>query len=294
MPHLTAICSPKLTAHMPAGICSRRVFVVEYLLKLEMERRAVMRYTECYEVTSHDVDVNNNIKPSLLLRYMQETANHQMRDRKPSYYDFFFEGKSFIVTRITMEIYAQLHQFDRIEVDTWRCPAKGVTFLRCFEIRRGGEVAARAYSVWAVTEHASGRLCRVSEIDISNYELEDALSLTLPTRFRLPRDCAYSKAGSREIFFSDVDMNRHMNNTNYPDMLWNFIPDVMDKQVTSINLRFMKEAPLGAVVDIYRTKLAGPLPQDAEAEETWCFYSLVDGQVNVEAEIGMKRLAEKA
>ncbi len=60
-----------------------------------------MRYTEKYKVTSHDVDVNNNMKPSLVLRYMQETANHQMRDRKPSYYDLFFAGKSFIITRIT-------------------------------------------------------------------------------------------------------------------------------------------------------------------------------------------------
>lgn len=252
-----------------------------------------MRYTECYEVTCHDVDVNNNIKPSLVLRYMQETANHQMRDRKPSYYDLFSEGKSFIVTRVTIEIYAQLHQFDKIEVDTWNCPAKGVTFLRCYEIRRGEKVAARAYSAWAVTDHATGRLCKVSDVDISNYELEEPLTMTLPTRFRLPRDCQYVKTGTREIFFSDVDMNRHMNNTNYPDMLWNYIPDVMDKQVTSINLRFMKEAPLGAAVDIYRTKLAAPLPQDAQAEETWCFYSLVNGEINVEAEIGMKRLEEK-
>ncbi len=86
-----------------------------------------MRYTEKYKVTSHDVDVNNNMKPSLVLRYMQETANHQMRDRKPSYYDLFFAGKSFIITRITIEIYEQIHQYDEIEVATWRCPEKGAT-----------------------------------------------------------------------------------------------------------------------------------------------------------------------
>ena len=249
-----------------------------------------MRYTENYEVTCHDVDVNNNIKPSLILRYMQETANHQMRDRKPSYYDLFFAGKSFIVTRVTIEIFAQLHQYDKIQVDTWNCPAKGVTFLRCYEIRRGDETVARAYSVWAVTDHETGKLCRVSEVDISNYEIEDALDMTLPTRFRLPRDREYIKAGEREVFYCDVDMNRHMNNTNYPDMLWNFIPEVIDKQVTSINLRFMKEAPLGAVVDVYRTEMNAPLAEDPEAEETWCFYSLVDGEINVEGEIGVKRL----
>ena len=33
-----------------------------------------------------------------------------------------------------------------------------------------------------------------------------------------------------------------------------------------------------------------PLAEDPEAEETWCFYSLVDGEINVEGEIGVKRL----
>lgn len=42
-------------------------------------------YREHYSVSSHDVDINNNIKPSSLARLMQETANHNMRDRRPTY-----------------------------------------------------------------------------------------------------------------------------------------------------------------------------------------------------------------
>lgn len=249
-----------------------------------------MRYRENYLVTSHDVDVNNNMKPSLILRYMQETANHQMRDRKPSYYDLFFEGKSFIITRITIEVYEQIHQYDQIEVATWRCPEKGATFIRCYEITCGGKVAARGYSVWAVTNQKTGKLCKASEIDISNYDTDEPLDLKLPTRFRLPKDIEYVKAGEKEVFYSDVDMNLHMNNTHYPDMLWNFIPDVIEKEVTSINLRFMKEAPLGEKIDIYMGKLDASLPEDVNAQDTYCFASKVSEGVNVEAQIGMKKL----
>ncbi len=250
-----------------------------------------MRYTENYEITCHDVDVNNNIKPSLILRYMQETANHHMRDRKPSYTELFSEGKSFILTRITIEIYAQLHQFDKIQVQTWRCPEKGATFIRCYEISRGGEIIARAYSVWAVANRRTGKLCKASEVDISNYETEEPLELRLPTRFRLPKDLAMEKAGEKTVFYSDVDMNVHMNNTQYPDMLWNFIPDVMEKEVTSVNIRFMKEAPLGSQLEIYMAKTAELMPEDERAEETYCFMSKINGEVNVEAEFGMRRLA---
>ena len=36
-------------------------------------------YIEHYSISSHDVDINNNIKPSSFARLMQETGNHNMR-----------------------------------------------------------------------------------------------------------------------------------------------------------------------------------------------------------------------
>ena len=251
-----------------------------------------MRYTEHYEVSSHDVDINNRIKPSFLQRYMIETADHQMRDRKPTYYDLFVEGKAFILTRISIEIHRRISKYDKIDVQTWRCPGKGATFIRCFNVLCRGQVMAKGYSVWAVVNHKTGKLCKTSEVDLSNYEMEEAHSMNLPDRFRLPKDAEYIRAGSKQVFLEDIDINRHMNNTCYADMLWNFIPDILEKEVTSVNLRYMKEAPLGADVEIYRTKLAAPAAEDQNAEETYCFYSLVEGQTNVEAMIGVRKIQE--
>lgn len=249
-----------------------------------------MRYTEHYEISSHDIDLNNFIRPSLLQRYMLETADHQMRDRKPTYVELFKEGKAFILTRISIEIYGQISKYDHIDVETWRCPEKGATFTRCFVIKRAGQVMAKGYSVWAVVNHETGKLLRASEVDISNYETEEAHQMQIPDRFRLPKDIEYSHVGSKEVLLGDTDINQHMNNTCYPDMLWSFIPDIMEKAVTSVNLRFQKEAVWGDTVEIYRAKMETPLPQDADAEETWCFYSEVGGKINVEAEIGVKRI----
>ena len=38
-----------------------------------------MKFFKKFEVGSHDVDVNDNIKPSLIQRYMMDTAHEQMR-----------------------------------------------------------------------------------------------------------------------------------------------------------------------------------------------------------------------
>lgn len=250
-----------------------------------------MRFRQYYEVSSHDTDVNNNIKPSMLVRYMQETAMRQLRDRKPTYQRLFGRGLSFVVTGMTIEISHLLHEFDRIETATWSCPGKGATFIRCFEIKRDGESAARAYSSWALNNIRTGKICKTSEVDISNYESEEAFVMNLPTRVSLPRGILYEKAGEREVMYSDVDINFHMNNTNYPNMLWDYVPGVENKIVTSMNFRFMREAALGSRLVIYRGRLGSPVKGDPLAAEGYCFASMTeDNKVNVKAVFGMAAL----
>lgn len=247
-----------------------------------------MQYIEKYEVTCHDVDENNNIRPTQLMRYMQETANHQMRDRKPSYYDLFFEGKAFVITRMSIEIYEQLNQYDHIEVGTWRCQDKGATFPRCYNIRREDKIVAQAYSEWAVPNRITGKLSRSNEIDISGYETDDALNLHIPRRFRFPKDLDFAKVGDKHVFYSDVDMNRHLTNTEYGNMVWNYIPDIIDKEVTSINLRFMKEAPLGSDIEIFMAEPELSFGSDKRAQELYAFKTTINGETNLEAIFGVR------
>lgn len=249
-----------------------------------------MRYTEHYEVSSHDVDINNYIKPSLLQRYMIETADHQMRDRRPTYYELFMDGKAFILTRISIEVYGQIRKYDKLDVQTWRCPEKGATFTRCFAVMRSEEVMAKGYSVWAVVNHRTGKLCKASEVDLSSYEIEEPHPMNIPNRFRLPKELDFEKVGEKTVLYSDVDINLHMNNTMYPDMLWNLIPGIRDKAVTSVNLRFQKEAPLGADIEIYMAKMPEPVCEDKNAEETYCFYSTVEEGTNIEALISVRNV----
>lgn len=245
-----------------------------------------MKYSEKYTITSHDVDTNNNLRPSMVFRYMQETANHHMRDRRPSYDELFAEGKSFILTRISVEIYEQIHQYEEIEVKTWRCPEKAATFIRCWSIEHDGRIMARAYSEWAVANRNTGKLCRASEVDISNYDTDEPVELEIATRFRLPK-LDFSRVGERTVHYSDVDMNMHMNNTNYPNMICDYIPLINEREITSINLRFMAEGTLGEDLEIYMAKGE---KLDSRAKEMYYFFTKINGRTNIEAEIGVKDL----
>lgn len=249
-----------------------------------------MYYAEHYAVSSHDVDVNNNIRPSVLLRFMQETANHQMRDGKPSYYELFFSGKSFVITRISIEVYEQLHQYDEIEARCWVCQGKAATFIRCYQIYREGKLCASAYSEWALSDKKNGGLVRTSEIDFSRYESDDALDLDLPKRFRIPRDMELDQMGEDRVRYSQVDLNGHMNNTYYPDMLCDCIPDIEGKMVTSMNVRFVHEALLNTELQIYGAEAPLSMAGDPRADEVYVMQSRMGSRKNVDAVFGLKKL----
>ncbi len=251
-----------------------------------------MYYAERYTVSSHDVDVNNNIKPSNLLRFMQETANRQMRDSHPSYEELFFSGKSFIITRVSIEAYQQIHQYQDIEVRCWVCEGKAATFIRCYQIWRGKELCANAYSEWALTDMKTGGLVRTTDVDFSSYETDEVLKLDLPKRFRIPKDLELKKLGTEKVLYSNVDLNGHMNNTYYPDMLWNFIPDIEEKAVTSLNIRYAHAAMLNTEVEIRGAEADSSLSKDPRAQQTYVLESSFDGTKNVEAVFGLRDLED--
>ncbi|MDY6038775.1 MAG: thioesterase [Eubacterium sp.] len=240
-------------------------------------------YREHYSISSHDVDINNNLKPSCFARLMQETGNHNMRDRRPTYEELFDNGQSFIATRILYELVDQIHRYDEIDVHTWACRGKAATFIRCFLVKRGDEIVAKGYSEWAVVNIHTGKLCRTDEIDLSDYEFDEPVEMSIPIRFTLPKGIDYELCEKHQVMFSEVDRNMHMNNTYYLDMIWNHVPDVKNKKMTSFLIRHRAEAPLGSEIEIRRAKTAEPIDVAGGANESYIFKTAVNGKTNIEA-----------
>lgn len=232
-------------------------------------------YKEDYTVLSHDTDASYRIRPSIYLRYMQETANHQMRDCKPTYTELFDDGKAFILSRVHVEIYKQLKQYDRITVQTWPSNDKGLTFTRSYRIIRDDEIIAAGSSAWALVDMKNGGFIRCDGTLLKNYQHADKLE-GLPLRFKMPK-CDFEYKGSRMIFYNDTDVNGHMNNTNYPDALTNFIDDARDCELASMIISYASEAKLGSEMKVYAHR------EITEEGNVNYVRSLIDGNVNVEA-----------
>jgi len=234
-----------------------------------------MKWTENFRVNSHDCDETGKVRPSLILRYMQETANLQLRALSPTREQLMNEDRAFILSRINISIYGELHAYDNITVRSWACESHGATFNRCYDIRRDDELIAEASSVWGLIGIQNRKIYRVDEIALG-FETDDPLELDSPKRLRIPKELTLSLVGERSIFYADIDVNRHMNNTNYPDMLCGFIPDIQYKRVLSICINFASDAKEGETLKVYT----------CESDGTYYFRTVKnDGSINTEAAI---------
>ncbi len=238
------------------------------------------KYKRHFVIMSYDVDANNNVKPTIIAKLLNETANLHMRDRRPTYYELFFKGLSFIAVRMAFEIKEQLHPYDEVDVYTWTAEGKGATFFRCYSMERDGIEVVKAYSEWTVVNLNTGKLCHRDEIDFSNYEVDELHRFETPVKFHFPSDLEFEKCGEHIVEYADTDMNGHMNNTIYQNMIWSYVPGVEHKKLTAFSMRYMAEALHGSRIEIFRAKVTGDVADGLGSEERYYFKTIVDGNVN--------------
>lgn len=239
-----------------------------------------MKWIGEYQVNANDVDVNSVLSASNMLRYMQDAANRSMEEDGPSYDELFHNGYSFILSRIRMSLYAPVRSHETLSVETWACESRGAQFNRCYRVLRGGIIVAEAVSVWALCGVADHRLHRVSEFNLG-YRMDEMLELDQPARFKIPDTVSLRLVGERTVEYADIDLNGHMNNTKYPDILCGYTEDMRGQRVVSIALSFVNEAPLHETLKIYSASGDGVSYVRTIRE---------NGQVNAEAEIIMESI----
>lgn len=212
-----------------------------------------MIYSENFKIKFHDTDVNRIARASAVLMYMQEVANRQFETLGPSLDKLRDERQlAFILSRITIRMYKPLRAYDEIESQTWTCESHGVNFERCFRMLCKGNVVAEGVSSWALLNINNRHFVRVEDFSKEcGFTPEPMLSLDTPIRFHIPASTNMNLAGERLITYSDLDCNAHMNNTKYPDMLCDFLPDMKGRRVSGITLSFLGESAWGDTLKIY-------------------------------------------
>ena len=230
-----------------------------------------MEYRIKTEVDVHDVDFNGVAKTSSIMRYIQTAAQCQLTDNGMSYDNLKSNKRAFILSRLKLEVLRPLRAYTPLTAITYPCESRGYSFLRCYALESDGELVARAISVWALIDTESRSLVRVNDFNLGLPTLpQNGIILGA---MRMPSTLV--DIGGYGVHYGDVDQNRHMNNTKYPDMFSSFLP-LENKMIRSITINYSSEAAMGDKLRVQR------------AEEGGFFYFRTvrsDGKVNSEAQI---------
>lgn len=235
-----------------------------------------MKWSEDFKVKFHETDANEIASVSQVFKYIQEAAMCQLSVQHPTYKELLAQKKAFVLSSIRLEMHAPILAYDKITARSWACPSRGVSFIRCYEIERDGEILYEATSSWALVSTEEKKLYGVEEVDTSEYYMDEPVNTERPARVRISSALQLNLTGEYTVKSSDIDLNGHVNNTNYPRIICDAIPCLERLRIKSIGICFSNEAKKDETLKIYTIKIDNKI---------YARTIRPDGKTNVEAEI---------
>ena len=205
-------------------------------------------------VESYDVQPNGNVKISSLLKFFQKAAGDELLDTPLSYYSLASRNIAFVLTKMTLQFYDDIKQYDVLEIDTHARKTHGATFPRDFIVRVNGKIVCAARSMWVLLHLTERKIMRPSSIsDLGEVPTDEVDYLDIPDVRRKVDDSSLSRTNVRRVQYSHLDMNNHLNNTYYSDFIFDCLKSPYDVSLNGLYLQinYKNEALFGDNIEIY-------------------------------------------
>lgn len=169
------------------------------------------------EVTSIDTDFNLDIKLSSLFLYFQEVSSLHSEVLKVGKKETIDKNLHWVITRFSVDVLTLPRYGDKVKVKTYPGGNNGVFFFRHFLITdMKNNVLVRANSTWLVIDGATHMVKRdpFNGFKVPIYQMKDEL----PNPDKVVGE-ATNYIYSKKIRYSDIDLNTHLNNTRYIELI---------------------------------------------------------------------------
>lgn len=231
-------------------------------------------YTETATVLNADADFRSLLKPSALLRYVEQVSADHARTFGMTDQFFKDHGVAFLVGK-------QALKFDRVPQR-----AEKLTLLTRAEASRRGSVkrittvtdaegkqVAMVDCRWIVVSLAEGRILREPGWTVDGF-WNETVEGELPLQLHKCRE-GLASAGEWTVRYSQCDLNGHLNNAFYLDLVCDALPlDVVRKgPVTFASINYHREVPMGETVEVFY----------APSAEGWYIIGKHNGQTSFES-----------
>ncbi len=212
------------------------------------------RLDQEYILRAPDVDIKGEWMPSAIFTRMQEIAeDHAACVGWGREHVVEKLGCGWVLTRMNVEMLRYPSLGEKILVSTWPLKPTKFIFRRQFLFcAQDGKELGKASSQWVLFDIAERMLRRTEAVGKYPYDPELPQIVEEPGKLALPAHM--ERAAEREALYSDVDMNRHMNNTKYLNWICELFPvDILEKKrMEIVKINYISEVQMGQRVELFK------------------------------------------
>ena len=180
-----------------------------------------LTYEKKILIRSEQVDMTRKLRMSELFRLMEEASIAHTEKLGCTRDRTLDRGLLWIITRQQAEI-EELPAYDEeITVRSWQGDMMHVFFPRFYEIERAGSVIVRGQALWMLIDEESRQMIMPEDYDIFIPGRPGSDDMMLAPVV-IPEELKEADPAIRQELvtrFSQVDINGHMNNTRYFDII---------------------------------------------------------------------------
>jgi acyl-ACP thioesterase len=204
------------------------------------------------KIRAFDVDANNRLKVSTIFDYFQDAASNHAEELKVGYTDLIPKGYFWVLSWIKLEIIHYPKFMEEVKIETWGKKQHKLYSMRDFKMMDLYEnVFCKATTAWLFLDAKSLRPKIMPQLfpDVIFLEEKSAVD-ELPKKFQ--NITQTEKIFSKKITYSDIDLNKHVNNAKYVEFLNDCYDDKFHSlhQLKTLTASFISEAKFGDSLQI--------------------------------------------
>ena len=199
-------------------------------------------YEKSFQIPTSAVDRFDRLKASHILAYLQEVSGEHSTLLGASRTELAELGLFWAVIRHRVEITRLPKAGEIITVRTWPMPTTRTAYPRSaiFYDERGNE-CLRCITLWVLMDANTRAMVLPGKSGVSGEGLLTGTELAAPGSI-VPKSLVNSEL--RQVRFSDLDVNGHMNNCRYLDWAMDLLPSdfYAQRSLTGFTICYLAEA----------------------------------------------------
>ena len=215
---------------------------------------------QTYKITASDVDYHGRLRLSGLLNYLQNAATDHAEILGIDGARMIAEHNAFwAVARTELTLTQPIPFPGTLEIHTWhRGAGKGAAVQRDFDIFSNNTHIGEATMTWVLADLSDRSVKKPSSVAaVQDSPVPKTVKELVPQKIKLPQEMQQTM--TRPVYYSDTDINRHMNNAKYIDIACDAIRHEQhgEQFIRKMRVNYQSECLPGDVIAVFTGNEAG-------------------------------------